>query len=69
MEIAEWRCGQGGHPMLRSLAGRAMSICVEVPVDENLGTCTSRTPKKSNLGQRESKGIKKDRPLACPAID
>lgn len=36
--------------MLRSLAGRAMSTCVEVPVDENLGTCTSRTPKKIKPG-------------------
>lgn len=47
MEIAEWCCGQGGHPVLRSLAGRAMSTGVEVLVDENLGTCTSRTPKKN----------------------
>lgn len=66
MEIAEWRCGQGGHQMLRSLAGRAMSICVEVPVDENLGTCTSRTPKKSNLGQKKWKRDRERQTLGLP---
>lgn len=53
--------------MLRSLAGRAMSICVEVPADENLGTCTSRTPKNSSLGDEERNGSR--RTLALPAID
>lgn len=51
MEIAEWCCGQGGPPNA-PFAGREghVQTCVEVPVDENLGTCTSRTPKKIKPG-------------------